>query len=77
MSADKPEGSGADGRITPEDIRAKAESLAGGVEGSVQAAKPILMYAPRWAGRCSSCSFPTGWAAVEGAGARPSSNRRG
>ena len=44
MSADKPEGSGPDGRITPEDIRAKAESLAGGVEGSVQSAKPLLMY---------------------------------
>ena len=45
MSADKPEGSGPDGRITPEDIRAKAEALAGGVEGSVQSAKPLLMYA--------------------------------
>ena len=38
-------GSGPDGRITPEDIRAKAEALAGGVEGSVQSAKPLLMYA--------------------------------
>jgi hypothetical protein len=45
VSADKPEGSGPDGRITPEDIRAKAESLASGVEGSVQSAKPLLMYA--------------------------------
>ena len=33
MSADKPKGSGPDGRVTPEDIRAKAEAVAGGVEG--------------------------------------------
>lgn len=45
MSTDKAEGSGPDGRITPEDIRAKAESLASGVEGSVQSAKPLLVYA--------------------------------
>jgi membrane protein DedA with SNARE-associated domain len=45
VSADKPEGTGPGGRITPEDIRAKAGALAGGVEGSVQSAKPLLMYA--------------------------------
>ncbi len=45
VSADKPMGSGPDGRVTPEDIRAKAEAVAGGVEGSVQSAKPLLMYA--------------------------------
>jgi hypothetical protein len=45
VSASKPIGSGPDGRVTPEDIRAKVEELAGGVEGQVQAAKPVLMYA--------------------------------
>ncbi len=38
-------GSGPDGRITPDDIRAKAQELAGGVENQVQAARPLLMYA--------------------------------
>jgi hypothetical protein len=38
-------GSGPDGRITPDDIRAKAEELAGGVESHVQSARPLLMYA--------------------------------
>ncbi|MGO9659943.1 MAG: E3 binding domain-containing protein [Acidimicrobiales bacterium] len=38
-------GSGPDGRITPDDIRAKAEELAGGVESQVQSARPLLMYA--------------------------------
>ncbi len=40
-----PQGSGPDGRITPDDIRAKAQELAGGVEGTVQSARPLLMYA--------------------------------
>ncbi|MGA3221593.1 MAG: E3 binding domain-containing protein [Acidimicrobiales bacterium] len=38
-------GSGPDGRITADDIRAKAEELAGGVESQVQSARPLLMYA--------------------------------
>lgn len=39
-----PRGSGPGGLITPEDIRAKAESLVSGVEGQVQAARPTLTY---------------------------------
>jgi NaMN:DMB phosphoribosyltransferase len=38
-------GSGPGGRITPEDIRAKAQELAGGVEAQVESARPLLMYA--------------------------------
>ena len=38
-------GSGPGGHITPDDIRAKAQELAGGVENQVQAARPLLMYA--------------------------------
>jgi hypothetical protein len=38
-------GGGPDGRITPDDIRTKAQELAGGVENQVQAARPLLMYA--------------------------------
>jgi NaMN:DMB phosphoribosyltransferase len=38
-------GSGPDGRITPDDIRAKAQEVAGGVEHQVQSARPLLMYA--------------------------------
>ena len=45
MSPDNRLGTGPDGKVTPQDIRAKAEELAGGVEGSVQSAKPVLMYA--------------------------------
>lgn len=41
----KPQGTGPNGRITPEDIRAKAEALAGGVEGRARSAKPLLIYA--------------------------------
>jgi hypothetical protein len=39
-----PRGSGPGGLITPEDIRAKAESLVAGVEGQVEAVKPTLTY---------------------------------
>jgi hypothetical protein len=45
QSNHKPQGTGAGGRITPEDIRAKAEDLAGGVEGKIQAKRPLLTYA--------------------------------
>ncbi len=38
-------GSGPHGRITPDDVRAKAQELAGGVENQVQAARPLLVYA--------------------------------
>ena len=38
-------GSGPGGRITADDIRAKAQELAGGVESQVQSARPLLMYA--------------------------------
>jgi hypothetical protein len=40
-----PQGSGPGGRITPDDIRAKASELATGVEGQVESARPILTYA--------------------------------
>jgi hypothetical protein len=40
-----PEGSGPGGQITPDDIRAKAEQLAGGVEDQIRAKRPILTYA--------------------------------
>jgi hypothetical protein len=43
-------GSGPGGRITPDDIRAKAEELAGGVEQDVEAARPIMMYVAIGAG---------------------------
>lgn len=49
MSADV-KGSGPGGRITPDDVRAKAEELAGGVEQDVQAARPMMMYAAIGAG---------------------------
>lgn len=38
-------GSGPGGRITPEDIKAKAQALAGGVESQVREARPLLGYA--------------------------------
>ncbi len=38
-------GSGPEGRITPDDIRAKAQEVAGGVENQVQSARPLLVYA--------------------------------
>ena len=38
-------GSGPGGRITPDDIRAKAQELAGGVDSKVEPARPLLMYA--------------------------------
>lgn len=53
MSKDKhdaPKGTGPGGRITPEDIRAKADELAGGVEHDIQATRPIMMYAAIGAG---------------------------
>jgi hypothetical protein len=37
-------GTGPGGLITPDDIRAKAQSLVAGVEGQVQAARPTLTY---------------------------------
>lgn len=40
-----PKGTGPGGRITPDDIKAKATSLVSGVEGQVKAAKPTLTYA--------------------------------
>jgi len=40
----RPEGSGPGGRITPEDIRASAEELAGGVGDQVQAKLPARAY---------------------------------
>ena len=40
----KPTGSGPGGTITPEDIKARLEGLAGGVEGQVQAKIPLLRY---------------------------------
>lgn len=43
--SDKPEGTGPDGTITPGDIRAKVEKLAGGVESEVQAKVPMMRYA--------------------------------
>ncbi len=42
--APPPQGSGPGGLITPDDIRAKAESLVAGVEGQVQSARPTLTY---------------------------------
>lgn len=44
-SPSAPAGSGPDGRITPEDLRAKVEELAGGVEAQVQAKLPLVKYA--------------------------------
>lgn len=38
-------GSGPGGRITPDDVRAKADELAGGVEQDIQATRPLMMYA--------------------------------
>jgi hypothetical protein len=37
-------GSGPEGKITPDDLRAKAEELAGGVEAQVQAKLPFVKY---------------------------------
>lgn len=48
MSA--PKGTGPGGRITPQDIRAGAEELAGGVEDDIQAARPVMTYAAVAAG---------------------------
>ena len=44
MSGNRPEGTGPGGRITPDDIRAKVQDIAGGVETQVQAKVPILRY---------------------------------
>jgi hypothetical protein len=44
VSSGRPEGSGPDGKITPDDIRAKVEEIAGGVEDQVQAKVPVLRY---------------------------------
>jgi hypothetical protein len=41
----KPRGSGPEGAITPEDIRAKAEQLTGDVQGQVRAKRSLLAYA--------------------------------
>jgi hypothetical protein len=43
-SNDRPTGTGPGGAITPGDIRAKVEDLAGGVEDQVQAKVPVLRY---------------------------------
>jgi hypothetical protein len=43
-------GTGPGGRITPEDIRTSAEDLAGGVEGDVQAVRPLMTYVAVGAG---------------------------
>lgn len=40
-----PKGSGPGGTITPADIRAGAEELAGGVEHDIQATRPVMTYA--------------------------------
>ena len=40
-----PKGTGPGGRITPGDIRASADELAGGVEQDIQATRPIMTYA--------------------------------
>ncbi len=45
QAAAAPQGSGPGGRITPEDIRAKAEELAGGVDEQIQAKRSLLTYA--------------------------------
>lgn len=50
MSAKAALGTGPGGRITADDIRAKADELAGGVETDVQATRPLLMYAAVGAG---------------------------
>jgi hypothetical protein len=39
-----PQGSGPGGRITPDDIRAKASELATGVEGQVESVRPVMTY---------------------------------
>ena len=44
-AAGAPRGSGPDGKITPEDIRAKVDELAGVVGSQVQAKVPMLRYA--------------------------------
>jgi len=41
----RPRGSGPGGRVTPEDIRAKVDELASGVESAAQAKVPLLRYA--------------------------------
>ena len=41
----RPVGSGPDGRITPEDIRTKAQELVAGVEGQVRSKLPLVTYA--------------------------------
>ncbi len=40
----KATGTGPGGRITPEDIRRKADELAGGVREQVDAARPVVNY---------------------------------
>jgi len=41
---DAPKGTGTGGRITPDDVRAGFKEVAGGVEETVQGAKPLLTY---------------------------------
>ena len=43
-SGSGPQGSGPGGKITPEDIKAKVEELAGGLESQVRAKVPLLRY---------------------------------
>jgi hypothetical protein len=45
-----PQGTGPGGRITPDDIRAKADELAGGVQDDVRAVRPLMTYAAVGAG---------------------------
>ncbi|HTW09619.1 MAG TPA: hypothetical protein VME46_19090 [Acidimicrobiales bacterium] len=42
--SERPRGSGPDGKITPDDIRAKMTEIAGGVQDEVQAKVPVLRY---------------------------------
>jgi hypothetical protein len=43
-------GTGPGGRITPDDIKAKAGELAGGVEDDIKAVRPTMTYAAVGAG---------------------------
>lgn len=65
-----PEGSGPGGQITPDDIRAKAEQLAGGVEDQIERSAPSSL-TPPWAERCWWCWRPLCSGGVAVAGARP------
>lgn len=40
----RPLGSGPEGRITPDDIRTKAQELVAGVEGQVRSKMPLVTY---------------------------------